>query len=253
VDLEKEKIASEINNNILSIKLSDSLKLINVERYVFPDKYPINAHYNERIFILQKNKEKIGLFQFGVRKINDIGLSVSEYYVPITITLDFVQGVKQNKSNISFSKGWQETIINAFILACSPVLEKNPEIKIRYSEFIPYLPGKDRNTERKLLLEKLQKEYQELLSSNQPNKEKFLLEKKLEIFKAQKKIQFINAIRDRYFDKEGYLNLNKERVKKIFLFYARNKKQTIIERNLNSQNKEKSKKISKEKIKLRIK
>lgn len=61
MDLQKQNeitaIASEINNNILSIKLPDSLALVRVDRYVFPDHYPIRSHDNERIFIL-KNKNK---------------------------------------------------------------------------------------------------------------------------------------------------------------------------------------------------
>ncbi len=46
---------------------------------------------------------------------------------------------------------------------------------------------------------------------------------KNQILILENKIRFVNSIRDRYFDKKGYLNPNKERVKQIFKIYSQTK------------------------------
>ncbi|HOZ36163.1 MAG TPA: hypothetical protein PLK55_04240, partial [archaeon] len=63
---------------------------------------------------------------------------------------------------------------------------------------------------------------------------------------------FIAAIRDRYFDKEGYLNPKRERVNSIFKTYAENKKLAVLKLKKMKQEKQKQKAI-RERRKVKIK
>lgn len=221
--LSESAIAKQISDNICSLKLPESLHIYAVKKYTFPDGYEISAKPNERILILANKYPSVGVFQFGVSKIRVPGSNADYSKEPLTITLDFVQGVKKREGDPPFPKGWQEIIVNSFILSTLPILEKNPELKVRYGEFIPFKVGngEDRNIERKKILEDLVKEYNKIKSINPGSPRLFLLRDK--ILTLQNKITFVNAIRDRYFDKEGYLNPKKERVKQLFETYSQSK------------------------------
>ena len=228
MDITTENITTEIKNNIASIKLPDSFKLISINRYVFPDEHPINTHLDEGMFVLQNGKQKIGLFQFGVKRINARGQNITKYNAPPTITLDFVQGIKQKSSSVKFPKGWQEAIVNTFIMACVPVIEKNPEIKIRYREFIPERSGISNYQEIMKRVRDLENECKALERSTDPELRKLINIKQEKLQREISLMRFITAIRDRYFDKEGYLNPKRERVNSIFKTYAENKKLAVL-------------------------
>lgn len=221
--LSENAIVQQISDNITSLKLPESLHIYGVKKYTFPDGYEISAHSNERILILANKYASVGVFQFGVSKIRVPRSNADYSKEPLTITLDFVQGIKKRDGDPPFPMGWQEVIVNSFILSTLSVLEKNPELKVRYGEFIPFKVGngEDRNVERKKMLEDLVKEYNKIKSINPGSPRLFLLRDK--ILTLQNKIRFVNSIRDRYFDKEGFLNPNKERVKQLFKTYAKNK------------------------------
>lgn len=112
-------------------------------------------------------------------------------------------------------------------MACTPILKKNPEIRLRYGEFITYRVGDNRNTLRKLEIARLKTNFEIIMRSNIPDKDMVLQRIKQDIQIAENQLRFINAIRDRYFDKNGYLNPNKERVKMIFKAHTDTHKKVI--------------------------
>lgn len=227
MDIITENLTTEIKKNIASIKLPGSFKLISIDKYIFPDEYPINTHLDEGLFILQSDKQKIGLFQFGVKRINTRGQNVTKQNTVPTITLDFVQGIKQKNSNVKFPNGWQEVIVNTFIMACVPVIEKNSEIKIRYREFIPERGGLSNYQEITKRVKDLENECRALERSTDHELRKLINVKQKKLQIEISLMRFIAAIRDRYFDKEGYLNPKRERVNSIFKTYAENKKLAV--------------------------
>jgi len=219
--LTENNIVKQISENLSSLKLPTDMKIFFVDKYVFPDGFEIVASSREKISILAHNGEGIGIFQFSAKKVIVSGSKSNYATEPITITLDFVQGIKKLTDGVPFPKGWQEVIVNSFILSTLPVLENNPELKVRYGEFIPFKFGEDRNLDRKKIIKELIREYDKIKSISPRNPRLFML--KYQILTLQNKIRFVNSIRDRYFDKEGFLNPKKERVKQIFKTYAKNK------------------------------
>lgn len=232
-------VAQQIADNLGSLKLPNDLKIYFVDKYFFPDGHEIVATSREKISILAHKGKGIGVFKFSANRIVIPGSKADYATEPITITLDFVQGIKKLHDNVSFPKGWQEIILNSFILSALPVIEKNPELKIRYAEFIPFNVGENRNLDRKKILNELIKEYNHIKTISPNSPRLFML--KDQISRLQNKIRFVNALRDRYFDKEGYLNPNKERVKQIFQTYSQSK-------DLNSHTYKKPKPVKKKKL-----
>lgn len=218
-------LAAQINHNLFNTPLPSGFELVTVGRHIFPDGYKVTAKQNERLVVLKQNNQGIGLLKYSVKQTQSYNVikQKTKNSNPISspstiISLDFIQGIKQKTATTPLPKKWQETLMDAFINASAPILVKNQDINLRYDEFVPRMPKEDRNLERKNHIKKLEEEIVVLSkwgSSSTKHKTHLANRKKiLEIL--QNKHRQINAIRDRYFDKLGYLNLGKERVQAIF-------------------------------------
>jgi hypothetical protein len=85
----------------------------------------------KKISVLSHNGEGVGIFQFSAKKVIISGLKSNYANEPITRTLDFVQGIKKLTAGAPFLKGWQEIIVNSFILSIyySSGFKKKPKNK----------------------------------------------------------------------------------------------------------------------------
>ncbi len=125
-------------------------------------------------------------------------------------------------------------LVNAFILACVPLLEKDPTLKIRYESilnvrllkesnhtFLKYIPDLKKKIEAETILcmKEIKIAKKESATKERLNRIKALEESISTNINQIKTIRSIfssvNAIRDRYFDKNGYLNVNKKRVQQL--------------------------------------
>lgn len=206
-----ENILDNITKRLLDLKLPNNLMFVKKQNHMFPDGYFIYAKQNERIFILKDKNTSFGIFKFDLNYIKDYK---NKNVINPTIVLDFVQGIKQN-NNVSLPKKWPEIIVNSFLFSCVPTITKDPHIKVRYGEFIPFRDGKDRNADRKKHIDILKKEIEIEIKMGRNNSPKSINLKNM-ITVAENRLKFVNALRDRYFDKEGFLNPNKKRVKEIY-------------------------------------
>lgn len=232
-------ILETISENLKNTKLPNDLKLKQISQWTYPDGYvqkTVGGFGSQRFFVLQDTSSSIGLINF-------------ENNIKNEITINFIQGIKKKNTSLKYPKGWPEIIVSAFIKACLPILEKNPNLKIRY---MPIERLKKNKQEIKTHLKKLKNEMfeakEKIKQKNLKKSEIITLEFKildnhLQIESINSSFVFVNSIRDRFFDKDGFLNFKKERVKKIFKPMLIKKKQQLL--STLSKLKEKKAKINK--------
>lgn len=220
----------EILSNLLSIKPEEGFSFKSKSSWTFPDGYKIKRGVNSPIVVLYYKQNPIGV------------LSFTHSYLNKEIKINFIQGVKQVDPTINlnkFNKNWYEYILDSFITASLPLLSKgkniyfNPIVEeksfmlssIKTREIlILYNKSRIENFENKIkALTKLPTpknlEYIRAYQNNiyDLKKENAYYEK---VITTMTSILRINGtIQDKYFNKEGRLNIQKERVKKIITNY----------------------------------
>ncbi|MDD3245014.1 MAG: hypothetical protein PHU47_02600 [Candidatus ainarchaeum sp.] len=190
-------------------KLSANLELEYLQKWMFPDGYIHRVKEDKgRVVCLKYDKQPIGLLAYKVFTNKDGSIEIS---------IDFVQGVKSNVSpEVLKNLKWKEKIVDLFLQAAIPVSQRSNGTII-YSDV----------SRIKKAFEAFKKfgftgnNYEAFYESNRPVFQNSLGQpvSKSKVIAALKDKQaeynFINSIRDRFFDKEGKLNPNKARVKEI--------------------------------------
>ncbi len=220
----------EVLSNLLSIKPEEGFSFRSKMSWTFADGYKIKRGINSPIVVLYYKQNPIGL------------LSFTHSYLNKEIKINFIQGVKQVDPTINlnkFNKNWYEYILDSFIAASLPLLSKGKNISFKSfvqeksfmlssikTRKILILDNKARieNFENKIkALTKLPtpknleyfRAYQNNISDLK--KENVYYEK---VITTMTSILRINGtIQDKYFNKEGKLNPQKERVKRIITNY----------------------------------
>ncbi len=240
MSMQKATEIDEITNNLKKISNSE-VSFLQVLEWKFPDKFIFKPYSKQSGLILMKILNvPTGIVYFSVVNKN--------------IRIEFIQGANNNKEIIK--KNWSDIFIEKFILASSDLLFKK-EYKLSLFFFSHLNLNSD---SRKMLLKSFNQSKKEITELNQKiNQIKLklrLLKKKnklsqdflkkslteikilnyeLEIPKKSAQIdglilKLYGGIRDKYFDKNGDLNFNKEKVKKIYKNYVleKNKKRNIF-------------------------
>jgi len=203
-------IIQKIEENIKTIKLEKNTSISIYQSWTFPDKYRYRISPNKgRIVCLKYKNIPICLLCYKIIK----NQKNFEYRI------EFIQGVKSKINKIDLKKisklRFKEKIVDLFLFATIPIAKKTKGTII-YSDVekikhIFYSLKKEGYTGN--LQEFLKKQKYSSLSE----KRKELLDIYVESIKDfEKKREFVNSIRDRYFDKYGFLNSERKRVKKIF-------------------------------------
>lgn len=220
----------EILSNLLSIKPEEGFSFRSKSSWTFPDGYKIRRGLNSPIVVLYYRENPIGL------------LSFTHSYLNKEIKINFIQGVKQVDPTINlnkFNKNWYEYILDSFIAASLPLMSKGKNISFKsFVQEKSFMLSSIKTGERLLLENKERIEnflniIKTLTKSSTPKNLGYMRACQNNISELKKEnayyekvittmtsiLRINGSIQDKYFNKEGRLNPQKERVKRIITNY----------------------------------
>ncbi len=241
IKTENQISLEEITNNLISLS-NKEIKFKPIPNWRFPDFYNYNPTLlSESLILMTIKGNKTALLSFSVTNKN--------------ISINYIQGIKNKKfKNRLLNKHWSEIFLDRFILSASKFLfVKNHTLNFHFFKNNPNhinFVVKNRNDvlrskeEYKLRIDEFLsriKDLQERLTNSELDKtakkkiRKYIEEHKAiiesykqNIISVDEKIKLYGGIRDRYLDKNGKLNFNKERVKKIKSIFLNNPKRIYM-------------------------
>ena len=193
------QILMEICDNLNKLNYTkDSYATRLVEKHQFEDGFIVESNLRRQLIGLYYENKQIGILGFSVKKGN--------------LNIDGLQGIPNKK--IKYPSNWYEHLLNPLIISSIKAYENpiNLSQKLTY-DIISSKALESRIEEIKINLEKARKEVKNLKKT--PENE--IAFRRLEYNEKQLILQnnrllFTKKVRDDYFTKEGFLNLNKARV-----------------------------------------
>ncbi|MFA5746224.1 MAG: hypothetical protein WCX82_00170 [archaeon] len=189
----------------------------------------IKQRFSQKIIYLKEEDNPIAILEFYI----------NHKYIPGDSNNKFVISIKTIKGKkgieLPLILKWRDILMGSFIRATVPIIANYSGSDIIYTDVQivkqdlekykkwGYISEEDINDKEK-------KEFKKRLLKKIANKEVDIGKQSIEsiikeINHTEQMIKSVNLTRNLFFDKEGYLNPNKERVKQIFKDYA--KKQII--------------------------
>lgn len=208
----RKKVIEEIKSNLIKQELPPGYTLKLHSAWTFPDGFKLPA--NNPGYIVSLNYKflgeyvPIGIMSFNyAHQIYEDKIS-GKLKILGKLKIDFVQGVKNYKiaERFVYPKNWAEQLMTSFLQSAIPVSFKyGRRVFFNSVDTIKTAIAIDQ-AEQELLREGKISYYDQISKDRLTSKSKI-----------------INALRDKFFNKEGYVNFKKERVKRIF-------KETVISR-----------------------
>lgn len=195
----RKKVIEEIKENLIRQKLPSNYKLQLHSAWTFPDGFILPANSPGHIvsfnYKFRGEYIPVGIISFSYPH------QLANNKISGKLKIDFVQGVKNNKVTEGFvyPKNWAEQLMTLFLQSAIPVaLRHKRRVFYNSIDTIKTAVAIDK-AEQELLRKGKIKHYDRTSKEQLTNK-----------------LKIINGLRDKFFDKEGYVNFNKERVKRIF-------------------------------------
>jgi hypothetical protein len=186
-------IANKYKEIITKFKLPKGYSISFPDKHVFPDGYVTSKRSFTPIIALNFNEERIALLKFSVVKKKT--------------HLSYVQGVK---NKLKVHPEWIDFLLEPFIFTGIVIYGSASKFKDNFL-FTGF-------NESKKSLNNTIALYECNIKYIKDKNKKINLERNLEISKA--KVSLYSKIRDKYFDKNGALNLSKERIKHLDTIYS---------------------------------
>jgi hypothetical protein len=192
-------ILEEIVENVTNLTKNKELKIKEISSHKFSDGFLIENNMSRKLITLNYKEERVALLGFSIKNRN--------------IEIESIQGIK----NTSFKhpSNWYQYLLTPFIASSLKVYE-NKERLSKYIQFKEISSG---------VLEGRIKEIERLLQHNSKYNQNITLnEKRKDYYKNQlellnRRLILTKKIRDDYFTKEGFINLNKKKVNVIVQKY----------------------------------
>lgn len=220
-------IRENILDSLLEIKPDTDFYFKYADKWKFPDGYVHDSKVYSPNVVLYYKEHPIAIFNYTNKPFKK------------SISINFIQGIRQfGKVDLKYlKKPFYETIMDSFLIAAAPLIEKGIEIKFERSssknvlafitdikKFTELLERNNymiaKNKERMVRKDQDPRIVKTLAINNIDLKfENEFLERQINSFKSIVKIN--SSVRERYFDREGNLNFNKERVKSIVSRFVR--------------------------------
>lgn len=202
----RKKVIEEIKSNLIKQNLPSEYVLKLHSAWTFPDGFKLPAKTPGYIVSLnykfQGEYVPIGIMSFNYAH------QIYEDKILGKLKIDFVQGVKNYKvaEGFVYPKNWAEQLMTSFLQSAIPVSFKyRRRVFFNSVDTIKTAIAIDK-AEQELIREGKISYYDQISKDRLTNKSKI-----------------INGLRDKFFNKEGYINFKKERVKRIF-------KETVMSR-----------------------
>jgi hypothetical protein len=188
-----------------NIELSKGFKIGFKFAHTFNDGYTIHSFKEDAMIVsLSYNNKEVGIM---LPKFKEISFANN-----LIIDVNFIQGVKNKDKSFKYPKEWYSQLLYPLIAAAHII---SPNIYIVYDSCnkanINHLKSQIQSIKRDL--ERLDFDYKRKAMDKSQYEN---LSKRLNnnLKKYNQAMSFFGTIRDRYFNKNGYLNTNKIRVKK---------------------------------------
>lgn len=190
-------IIAEVKENLVTQKLPSGYKLklhsswtFSADGFILPGNF-VSINYN-----FKGEFVPIGFLSFSCTQRtlpNDKNIDL--------LQIDYVQGVKNNRAaeGLVYPKNWSEQLMSSFLQSAIPVSFKNKQ-RVFYNSIDVIKSGVafDKG-ELELIRAGKQKHYNKAYKEQLTNK-----------------LKTIHGLRDKFFDKNGFVNYRKERVQRIF-------------------------------------
>jgi len=193
----------------------------------------VDEKFSQKLIFLKsrENPDGIGVLEFYINHLYIDGSNSTKFI----ITIKTIKGKK--RASIPPNTKWREILMGSFIKATTPILVNYDGSQLFYYDVstvrnnlekykkLGYVQEVDANDKEK-------KEFKRRLLQKIRNKEVSLGKQSIddlveEINHSELMYKGVNIVRNLYFDKDGYLNPSKERVKEIFKTYQ-DKRQTEL-------------------------
>lgn len=194
---EKNKaIIAEVKENLVKQKLPSDYKLKLHSSWTFPDGFTLPGNIVSLNYNFKGEFVPIGFLSFSCAQ-----RTLPNYRNINLLQIDYVQGVKNNRAaeGLVYPKNWSEQLMSSFLQSAIPVSFKNKQI-VFYNSIDTIKTG--------IALDKAE---QELLRAGKLKHYDMAHKEQL-----KKELKIIHGLRDKFFDKKGYINYRKERVQTIF-------------------------------------
>ncbi|NCP71872.1 hypothetical protein GW835_00560 [archaeon] len=200
MDFERKKdveILEEIVHNLNNISTNQNFIIKEINEHKFKDGFIIKSNLRRKLITLNYEGERIALLGFTIKNRN--------------IEIQSIQGIKG--TTFKHPSNWHQYLLTPFIASCLKAYQ-TPQRVTKYISFPDISSGvlEGRIKELKGLLEKINE-----TNKSEPN---FFDKKRISYYTDKLKtlnqrLIITKKIRDDYFTKEGFINLNKRRVSLI--------------------------------------
>jgi hypothetical protein len=189
------QLIKEVVDEITKIDVTKDYRLKAVENHVFKDGFIIESNILRKLITHEYKNQRVAILGFTITKKN--------------IEIQSIQGI--NNPDFKHPSNWHQLLLTPFIASCLKVYQ-TPERLSRHISYPDISSG---------LIEGRIKEMERLIKNIIENKNatgiNLIDEKRISYYKE--KIKALNQrliltkkIRDDYFTKQGFVNLNKSRV-----------------------------------------
>ena len=195
----RKKVIDEIKNTLIKHELPSGYTLKLHSAWTLPDgfKYPVKTpgYIISLNYKYQGEYVPIGILSFNYEP------QIYKDRILGKLKIDFVQGVKNYKiaEGFVYPKNWAEQLMTSFLQSAIPVsLKYRRRVLFNSVDTIKTAIAIDKAEQELIRAGKTQ--YFDQISKDQ----------------LTSKSKIINGLRDKFFDKDGWINFKKERVKRIF-------------------------------------